>query len=51
MKIFFTDPEALQAAGVSDAQKALERHGLHAGAPFIISDDGSYDIQLNRARS
>ncbi|WP_328308419.1 site-specific integrase [Streptomyces sp. NBC_00442] len=48
MEIFFTDPGALEAAGVTDTQRALERHGLHAGAPFILSDDGSYDVQLNR---
>ncbi|MFE2922453.1 tyrosine-type recombinase/integrase [Streptomyces goshikiensis] len=48
MEIFFTDPDALEAAGVSDATKALARHGLHAGAPFILNDDGSYDVQLNR---
>ncbi|MEV6576327.1 hypothetical protein [Streptomyces sp. NPDC051577] len=48
MEIFFTDPDALEAAGVSDATKALARHGLQAGAPFILSDDGSYDVQLNR---
>ncbi|MEV8030642.1 site-specific integrase [Streptomyces sp. NPDC086182] len=48
MEIFFTGPDALEAAGVSNAAKALERHGLHAGAPFILSKDGSYDVQLNR---
>ncbi|MFG2193421.1 tyrosine-type recombinase/integrase [Streptomyces sp. NPDC048639] len=48
MEIFFTDPEALEAAGVAEAQKALQRHGLHAGAPFILSEDGSYDVHLNR---
>ncbi|GGM11364.1 integrase [Streptomyces fumigatiscleroticus] len=48
MEIFFTDPGALEAAGVTDAQRTLERHGLHAGAPFILSDDGSYDVHLNR---
>ncbi|MFE4514875.1 tyrosine-type recombinase/integrase [Kitasatospora sp. NPDC056783] len=48
MEIFFTNPEALEAAGVSHARTALERHGLHAGAPFILDDDGSYDVQLNR---
>ncbi|AGP54397.1 tyrosine-type recombinase/integrase [Streptomyces rapamycinicus] len=48
MEIFFTDPGALEAAGVTDAQRALERYGLHASAPFILSDDGSYDVHLNR---
>ncbi|MFI8090526.1 tyrosine-type recombinase/integrase [Streptomyces sp. NPDC086080] len=48
MEIFFTDPGSLEATGVTDGQRALERHGLHAGAPFILSDDGSYDIHLNR---
>ncbi|QMU75976.1 site-specific integrase [Streptacidiphilus sp. PB12-B1b] len=48
MELFFTDPEALETAGVSDAHRALERHGLHASAPFILESDGRYDIQLNR---
>ncbi|MFJ7946276.1 tyrosine-type recombinase/integrase [Streptomyces sp. NPDC096354] len=48
MEIFFTDSDALEAAGERDAQRTLARHGLHAGAPFILGQDGSYDVQLNR---
>lgn len=60
MQLYFTDLGALSrplplddpatnpAPGAPGALDAAERAGLIDGMPFILMDDGSYDLDLNR---